>query len=108
MSLPPGPREPMPLQMLRFLRRPLPLFESCARFGDAFTLRLGKRNWVLVWSPELVKELYQADASVFRAGVAKASLFGPIVGYTSSLVLDGEPHLQRRRLVQPMFHGDRM
>jgi cytochrome P450 len=107
--LPPGPTQPAVVQMIRYLRDPIGLFDECgARWGDQFTLRLGRRNWVLLAAPELVKTLYQADPETFRAGEAKASLFGPIVGHTSSLVLDGAAHLRRRRLVQPLFHGERM
>jgi cytochrome P450 len=107
--LPPGPWLPAVVQMVRYLRDPIGLFDECgARYGDAFTLRLGRRNLVLLATPDLVKTLYQADPEQFRAGEAKASVFGPIVGYTSSLVLDGAAHLRRRRLIQPLFHGERM
>src|SRR5438270_2531096 len=107
-SLPPGPRLPAALQMWRYLRDPIALFDDCARYGDQFTLRLGRRSWVMLWSPELVKTLYQADPEQFLAGAAKASVFGPIVGRSSSLVLDGAEHVRRRRLILPLFHGERM
>src|SRR5687768_53899 len=99
-TLPPGPSQHPILQMRRYLKDPLALFEECgARHGDIFTLRLGPNGtWVFVASPDLVRELYMAPPEVFRAGEAKASIFGPVVGTTSSLVLDGDAHLRRRKL----------
>jgi cytochrome P450 len=40
-TTPPGPRAPALLQTLRWLGRPIPMLEDCARrYGDAFTIRL--------------------------------------------------------------------
>ncbi|MGQ0507095.1 MAG: cytochrome P450, partial [Myxococcaceae bacterium] len=98
------------MQLARYLTRPLSYFDECsARYGDLFTLNLGPNGkWVFIASPELVKSLYLAAPGVFNAGEAKASIFGPVVGNTSSLVLDGDAHLRRRRLLLPAFQGDRM
>ncbi len=109
-SYPPGPSSPSLIQVARYLTRPLAFFEECARrYGDVFTLNLGAMGrWVFVWSPALVKEVFQAGSDVLTAGEAKARIFGEIVGTGSSLVLDGEAHLRRRKLLLPAFHGDRM
>src|SRR5947209_6296660 len=109
-SLPPGPRLPWAVQLFQYLTDPLALFErSAKKFGDLFTLDLGPAGvWVFVSSPELIKAMYLADPAIARAGEAKAGLFGGVLGTTSVLVLDGEPHLRRRRLLLPLFHGDRM
>lgn len=95
--------------MLRFLRDPLRLYEEChARYGDLFTLQLGSRRMVMACAPELVKAIYRADPEVLAAGAAKASVFGPVVGNSSILVLDGTAHFERRRLLIPAFRGERM
>ena len=109
-KLPPGPSTPGCRQSWRDLHDSWSLFDDCARkYGDIFTLRLGSHGTrVFISSPEMVKELYTADPETYRAGAAKARVFGPVVGYTSSLVLDGEAHLKRRRLLLPTFHGDQM
>jgi cytochrome P450 len=109
-GLPPGPSWPALVQLGWYLSRPIELFEHCAaRFGDLFTLNLGPNGkWVFLCSPEHVKSMYLAGSGQFNAGEAKASIFGPVVGGTSSLVLDGEAHLRRRRLLLPAFQGDRM
>jgi cytochrome P450 len=95
--------------MLRFLRDPLALYEEChAQYGDLFTLQLGSRRMVMACAPELVKTIYRANPDVLAGGAAKASVFGPVVGDSSVLVLDGTAHFERRRLLIPAFRGERM
>ena len=43
-----------------------------------------------------------------HAGAANALAFGPVAGTRTHFVLDRESHLERRRLMLPPFHGDRM
>jgi cytochrome P450 len=109
-GLPPGPSSPSLVQTYRYIRNPLPLLEDCAeRFGDMFTLRLiGTGAWVFLCSPALVKTLFTAPADVVHAGEANASIFGPLSGEGTVLTMDESPHLDRRRLLLPFFHGDRM
>ena len=108
-ELPPGPSLPAVLQTLSFLRDPLALFERCHRqFGDLFTLEIGPRSMVMACEPSLVKAIYRADPDTLAAGAAKRTVFGPIVGDASILVLDGEEHIRRRRLLLPAFRGERM
>lgn len=107
---PRGPSLPVILQTYRYVRNPLPLLDECAaRFGDAFTLRLlGTGPWVFLCSPPLVKAMFTAPADVVHAGEANASVFGAIAGNASVFTMDESPHLDRRRLLLPQFHGDRM
>jgi cytochrome P450 len=108
--LPPGPRAPAVAQTLRYLSDPLGLMQSCtARYGDVFTIALaGIGDLVLVSSPEHVKTLLTAPPDVLYAGEATHKVFGPICGEHTAFVLDGAEHLERRRLLLPAFHGDRV
>ena len=110
MALPPGPSLPSIVQTYRYVRNPLPLLDKCAReFGDVFTLRLlGTYPWVFVWSPPLLKTLFTAPSEDVHAGEANASVFGPLAGDASVFTMDESAHLNRRRLLLPQFHGDRM
>jgi cytochrome P450 len=95
--------------MIRFMRDPLQLYDDChAAYGDLFLLQLGSNRMVMACAPELVKAIYRADPDVLAGGAAKAKVFGPVVGYSSVLVLDGTAHLERRRLLIPAFRGERM
>ena len=109
MKLPPGPRLPAAAQTARWIARPLPYLDECARkFGDIFTVRwVGAGTMVMVASPELIKQVFTADADVLHAGEGN-NLLEPMVGKHSLLTLDGAEHLRQRRLLLPSFHGERM
>jgi len=95
--------------MAQFLAQPLEWFERChRRYGDLFTIQFRGKPMVMACAPELVKAIYHADPKTLAAGVAKVSVFGPIVGESSILVLDGDAHLRRRRQLIPAFRGERM
>ena len=100
---------PAAAQTARWIARPLPYLDECARkFGDIFTLRwVGAGTMVMVCSPELIKQVFTADADVLHAGEGN-SLLEPMVGKHSLLTLDGAEHLRQRRLLLPSFHGERM
>jgi len=108
--LPPGPTTSPLTQTYRYVTNPLPLLDECAQqFGDMFTMRLlGTYPWVFVSSPALLKTLFTAPADTVHAGEANASVFGALSGDASVFTMDESPHLDRRRLLLPQFHGDRM
>src|SRR5947209_12232454 len=83
--------------------------EACRRrYGDAVTFStLFDSSFVMVFDPELIKQLFQGSAAQLHAGEANA-LLGPVLGERSVLLLDGEQHLRHRRLMLPAFHGARM
>ena len=109
-GLPPGPSTPSFVQTYRYVREPLPLLDECAaRFGDMFTIRiLGSAPWVFVSSPSLLKTMFTAAPDVLHAGEANFTVFGPVAGDASVFTMDEASHLNRRRLLLPQFHGDRM
>src|SRR5512132_3946809 len=109
-DLPPGPTSSSLVQTYRYTRNPLALLDECAaRFGDIFTLRLiGSRPWVMLSSPALVKAMFTAPPDAMHAGEANFSVFGPVAGPASVLTMDETPHRERRQLLLPQFHGDRM
>jgi cytochrome P450 len=110
MALPPGPRDLPALQLLRWLREPFQLLEECqARFGDAFTLRVpsSASPFVIVASPDAVKDVFALDGEVAHAGKANVVL-KPLLGQHSIILLDGGEHARQRRMMLPAFHGDRL
>jgi hypothetical protein len=107
--LPPGPAAPPLVQTLRWLLRPIGLMESCRRrFGDAFSLTfLGFGSpMVLLSDPEAIRELYGAREHTLPPGRTVSLL--PVMGPSSLLLLEGREHLERRRLMLPPFHGERL
>jgi cytochrome P450 len=108
-TLPRGPRRPSPIQLAQWTLRPTELLESCERrFGDAFTLRLpGFPPFVVVSTPDAVRDVFAGDPEIMLAGKANAIL-EPLLGSNSVLLLDGKRHLRERKLMMPPFHGERM
>src|SRR5262249_10778985 len=58
--------------------------------------------------PEAIKEIFTGDRAELRAGEAAGPILGPIIGWHSILLLDGERHHRERRLMAPPLHGERM
>jgi cytochrome P450 len=107
--LPPGPRAPRLVQTLEWGLRPVEFLERArARHGDAFTLRLAHEGtWVVLSDPEAIRDVLTADPAIARAGEANAFL-GPLLGPQSVMLLDAPAHLERRRLLLPPLHGERL
>jgi len=108
-TTPAGPRAPAVAQTLRWLSRPIPMLEACARrYGDTFTIRLSAFPPIVLFSdPAAVKEIFTADPETLRGGEANGVL-APFVGNDSVLLTDGARHRRKRRLMMPPFHGERM
>ncbi|TSE00799.1 cytochrome P450 [Skermania sp. ID1734] len=108
-GLPPGPRTPMPWQMLRFWgNRQSYLPQLHRRFGDTFTLRLEPiGNVVILGDFADIRTVFRGDPATFHAGEGN-SLLRPIVGAHSVLTLDVPEHKIERRRMMPPFHGERI
>jgi cytochrome P450 family 135 len=107
--LPPGPSAPPLVQTLRWMNRPIAFMESCSkRYGDAFTVMfLGFQTpMVMLSDPEALRALYTDRAH--EPPPSRQITLAPVVGADSVLVLNGAPHIARRRLMLPPFHGERM
>ena len=108
-GMPPGPNLPRSVQTLFFLLGPRRYIRYAARrYGPI--VRMGTAfdpNFVMVFDPALVKEVFRAPPDRLRAGEANAVL-EPALGTRSLLLLDGDEHLRQRKLMLPPFHGQRM
>ncbi|HEX4718512.1 MAG TPA: cytochrome P450 [Thermoleophilaceae bacterium] len=110
MQLPPGPRAPAAWQTLAWMARPAAFMRSVhERFGDPATIRTywTEEPMVLVSNPDAVRDVFRLDPAIAPAGQSWEFL-RPFAGPDSILLLDGEPHLRERRLMQGPFHGERM
>src|SRR5204862_8301905 len=77
------------------------------RYGDVFTVKMLRDTWVVVADPEGVRAMLTIDTAHMRSGEANYEL-RPMIGTRNVLLLDGDKHLQRRKLVLPPFHGERL
>jgi len=108
-NLPPGPRAPSLYQGLGMWTRPLASLERYrARYGKRFTVRFPfTPPFVIITEPDQVKEIYTAPADVLHPGEG-ARVLEPLVGRNSVILLDGDVHMEQRKLILPAFHGERM
>jgi len=107
--LPPGPKLPAVLQTLGFIVSPVRFIDAMRRrYGDIVTFSTSfDSGFVMVFDPDVVKQVFRAPPDRLRAGEANA-LLGQILGQRSVLLLDGAEHLRHRKLMLPPFHGQRM
>jgi cytochrome P450 len=96
-----------PLAALRAFRRdPIALLERLAALGDVVRLRVPGSDAFLLNHPDLVHEVLVAEHRAFHKGptIQAAKL---LLG-ESLLTSEGERHRRQRRLIQPMFHHERI
>jgi len=105
----PGPSAPPLVQALHLWRDPMGALHGWAsRYGDLFSIRLPSvGSLVVVGNPDAVREILLSDPETSHAGVATGRVL-PILGLHSVLRLDAGAHLDRRRLLGPIFHGDNL
>jgi cytochrome P450 len=108
-TLPPGPSAPPVVQTARWLFRPIDFLDSCRRkYGDAFSIKfLGFATpMVVISDPDAIAALYRGRQDGLPPGRTLA--LEPVMGPRSVLLLEGQEHLTRRKLMLPPFHGERM
>jgi cytochrome P450 len=109
-SAPPGPNVPRHLLGAWWLLDEPSLLERCRRrYGDVFTLDCWPFDdrLVVICDPAEIKRVFTADTDVVRAGEGNTFL-EDVTGPESVLLLDGDRHLHRRKLMLPSFHGERI
>ena len=107
--LPPGPSAPAAIQGLAMWTRPLASLERArARYGKRFTVRFPfTPPFVILTEPDQIKQIYTAPPDVLHPGEG-ARVLEPLVGRKSVILLDGDAHMEQRKLILPAFHGERM
>ncbi len=105
-SLPPGPPGKWK-STWRALSDPRSAFKEWSReYGDPYLVPALNGAIAMTGRPDLIKQIFGADPSLFAAFAADT--LRPILGSGSLLLMDGAMHKRERKLVMPMFHGDRM
>ena len=76
------------------------------RYGDVFTLRVASMGTLIYLArPDDIKTVFGGDPAVYHAGEANSMLAG-LLGSSSVLVVDGEEHRDRRRLMLAPFRRE--
>lgn len=105
-KMPRGPRGRM-WPTLQVVRDPHVAFGRWAKqYGDPFYVHAMNGPIVVTGRPDLIKQIYGSDPDLFEPFATKTLV--PMFGAGSMLLMSGEPHRRERKLMTPMFHGDRM
>ncbi|MGE2724462.1 cytochrome P450 [Mycolicibacterium pulveris] len=106
-GLPPGPPIPSMVQLMLMARWWPQFVAACRRrYGNVFTLRNTMMGpMVYLGDPDDIKTVFAGDPRIFHAGEANSMLAG-LLGDSSVLVIDGDAHRERRRLMMAPFHRD--
>lgn len=97
------------LRHIRLVLRPIDYMEdSVRRYGPMFKIG-GDRKPPLVYvgNPEVVRQIFMLDPGLVEVGPRNLVL-KTLVGENSILLLDGDSHNRKRKLLMPPFHGDRL
>lgn len=106
-ALPPGPRLPRALQAVMWgLRYPQFTQAAHVRYGRTFTIRAGTYPPAVVTTDrDAIRRLFTGDPLGKRHGNEPLK---PMIGDRSVLLLEPAAHLERRKLLLPPFHGERV
>jgi cytochrome P450 len=104
----PRVRAPATWQALHYLLDPERFFtQAHHRHGDIFTIQMLGEEWVVLAHPDAVTEVFSHGPDDLNSG-EPLQVLRPVIGTRNLLLLDGNEHLHRRRIMLPPFHGDRM
>jgi unspecific monooxygenase len=111
MQLPNLLQSPAFIQRLQWVVDPIGFMENAAKqYPDLFTTQVlgSQRPLVFVNHPQAIQELLTNDRKKFAALGSENKILQPLLGNYSVIMLEGDRHKQRRQLVMPSFHGERM
>lgn len=93
--------------LFRLKRDPLRFLQTLAnKHGDAAHIQIGLQNFYLLNHPDYIKEVLLTQDRAFMKGAAlqrTKRLLGE-----GLLTSEGEFHLRQRRIIQPLFHHERL
>lgn len=98
-------------QRLHWIADPVAYMENAVKdHPDIFAAEVigSGNNFVFVNHPEAIKELLSKDRQRFPALGSENGLLRPLVGDNSIFLISGDRHKNRRKLLLPPFHGERM
>jgi cytochrome P450 family 110 len=111
MTLPPTITTPKLLQLWQWILNPLEfLHKYNQQCGDIFTVSMAGplEGGIFISHPETIQQLLTTDTKQFSAPGDANQILQPFLGSRGTIRLDGAEHRQRRQLLMPQFHGDRV
>lgn len=107
----PASKTPKLIQQLQWIFNPTRYLKTNhRRYRDIFKVKMvGFGNDIILTShPEIMQYVLTHDRQQFISPSKLNGILRPLIGDSSVLMLDGDRHRQRRQLVMPSFHGERL
>lgn len=106
-------KQPALLQRLQWIAQPDKYMngavEQVSDFPDLFTAEIAPGDgYIFINHPAAMRQMMTSDRAKYFAGSRDNGIMQPLVGDHSLLLIEGEPHKKRRKLLLPPFHGERM
>ena len=97
-------------QKFQWIVKPHEYMESGMKQApDLFVAEIAPPNgYIFVNHPEAMRQIVTEDRAKYFASSQDSRLLEPLVGENSLLLIEGDRHKQRRKLLLPPFHGERM
>ena len=111
MTLPPTITTPKLFQLWQWILKPLEFLHKYERqCGDIFTVNIAGpfQGSIFISNPEAIQQLLTSDTKQFSAPGDANQILQPFLGNSGVILLDGREHRQRRQLLMPQFHGDKV
>jgi cytochrome P450 family 110 len=111
MNLIPRYSSPAFLQLSQWILNPLAYLDRCDReYGDTFAIGLpgALNNIIFTSNPQAIQQILTNDTKKLSAPGASNQILKPFLGDRGVILLDGAEHRQRRQLLMPQFHGDKV
>jgi cytochrome P450 family 110 len=105
----PKVKNPKTIQLWQWITNPVKYLNDCdQQYGDTFAIQMTGlfKDAILTSNPAAVQQLLTSDS--FTAPGSLNTILQPLVGDHGVNLLDGQEHRQRRQLVMPAFHGDKV
>ena len=100
------------LRRLEWILDPVSYLEktkaSTPDFFEEDSLGFGMGPVVVTSSPEAMQFILSRDRKTFESPGEFNRLLAPLIGDASVIMLSGDRHKERRQLVTPAFHGERL
>ncbi|ACB53173.1 cytochrome P450 [Crocosphaera subtropica ATCC 51142] len=107
----PTAKSPKFIQQLQWILNPTGYLQTNhRRYPDIFKAKvigLGD-NVIFTSDPEIMQYVLTHDRKQFTSPSSLNALLRPLIGDYSVIMLDSDRHRQRRQLVMPSFHGERL
>ena len=110
-ALLPTVKSPSPIQLWQWITEPLDYMDNSEReYGDIFKIRMSGvlNNCVFLSDPKAIQQVLTGTDKQFAAPGSMNGILKPFLGDRGVILLDGGEHRQRRQLLMPQFHGDKI